>query len=908
MGLPPNSPLIRFEKLAATFTIYDPMGDEREITASFEADAKLGKSRNIDIVCRGDYPSGQLYFYLASTEGLNSSLLIQELTDEDLSAVNAPALALRELRLAYNYRNDNFSAELDVDGEWEQQNFTLQDLRFAIRGEDGELELQATAEFDLAGTRCELGAQYRSRTTEDGSTAKSWQFLGLAENIPLDKLVADLEDRFQTSADASAALAGLTVDSLEVTFSSETAQDGAAKRDFLFDCKMKYPPAEGEADLLLQIHVNKKSGSDGAGSSSHEIAFTGQLLIGGEKFEVDFATMSKKGADGKETTAQSLSLLAASYSHEPAIDAAALTADLPGIGDLLSGMELKLNEALFATLVDDDRRKYLFALSSDVDLGFDLTTLPLAGELLGGGDFKIEDFRFFLTTDAFFDDEVAIFPEKDRNILALPKPGDDAAKGAADQKTTKVVVLKKGFNFRADMTLGSGSTVIPQPAADTISAEDAADAQPPAAESARADEATPVWLDVNKSFGPVTLARIGAAYYENKIWFLVSASFSAGVLTIALDGLGIGSPIDEFDPSVMISGLSVTYQGGPIELSGGFIANQAMDAFAGEVLVKAELFALAAQGMYGHEGDVDFSSAFIFALVDYPLGGSAEFFVTGLAGGFGYNTRLRIPEVNEIKQFTLIQAALPSSDGTANPLAAVKNDPGQALQKLLPGGGGNVVTLEKGENWLAAGVRFTTYDLINSLALIIVEFGNELEIAVIGLSAISLPPPPAPGADPVEKYAYAELAIEIKILPAQGIIEASAVLTPASFVLDPMCKLTGGFAFSSWFGSSPHAGEFVLTLGGYHPRFPVPAHYPTAPRLGFNWPVADYLTIKGEAYFAMTPSAMMAGGRLQVLFHSGPIRAWLIAQMDALIIWSPFHFELDIAVRIGVRHRRSCFW
>lgn len=60
------------------------------------------------------------------------------------------------------------------------------------------------------------------------------------------------------------------------------------------------------------------------------------------------------------------------------------------------------------------------------------------------------------------------------------------------------------------------------------------------------------------------------------------------------------------------------------------------------------------------------------------------------------------------------------------------------------------------------------------------------------------------------------------------------------------------------------------------------------------------MTITGEAYFALTPSCIMAGGRLDIVFQAGPIRAWFHARADFLIAWQPFHYDIDIAVRIGI--------
>ncbi|HEY0172606.1 MAG TPA: DUF6603 domain-containing protein, partial [Pyrinomonadaceae bacterium] len=75
------------------------------------------------------------------------------------------------------------------------------------------------------------------------------------------------------------------------------------------------------------------------------------------------------------------------------------------------------------------------------------------------------------------------------------------------------------------------------------------------------------------------------------------------------------------------------------------------------------------------------------------------------------------------------------------------------------------------------------------------------------------------------------------------------------------------------------------------------------PRLGFNWAVSDVVTVKGDSYFALTPSCVMAGGGLEVLFHDGNLRAWFTAHADLLVSWHPFFFLAHIDVEIGVSFR-----
>jgi hypothetical protein len=211
------------------------------------------------------------------------------------------------------------------------------------------------------------------------------------------------------------------------------------------------------------------------------------------------------------------------------------------------------------------------------------------------------------------------------------------------------------------------------------------------------------------------------------------------------------------------------------------------------------------------------------------------------------------------------------------------------------------ITPKAGEYWLAAGLEFTSFELVSTKAMLVAEFGSELTIALLGLSTLRLPQ----AAESPEAYAYVEMMIRVVVQPDQGYFAATAILGASSYVIAPDSHLTGGFAFFLWFGDSPYAGQFVATLGGYHPAFQPPGYYPTVPRLGFNWAVSDVVTMKGEAYFALTTSCVMAGGGLEVLFQEGALRAWFTAQADFLVAWRPFTYQAEIAVSIGVSYQLS---
>jgi hypothetical protein len=212
---------------------------------------------------------------------------------------------------------------------------------------------------------------------------------------------------------------------------------------------------------------------------------------------------------------------------------------------------------------------------------------------------------------------------------------------------------------------------------------------------------------------------------------------------------------------------------------------------------------------------------------------------------------------------------------------------------------------ELGQNFFAIGIKFTSFKIIDSFVLLTVAFGNQLEINVLGLSTM-IQPPPVPGTPPVTPIAVVQMAVKASFVPARGFLGVSAQLTSASYLIDRACQLTGGFAFYTWFAGE-HAGEFVQTLGGYHPNFVAPDYYPRVPRLGYNWQVNSELSIKGEAYFALTAAVMMAGLRVQANWNSGNLRAWFNLSADFILAWKPFHYDATAHVDLGASYTFQFF-
>ena len=101
-----------------------------------------------------------------------------------------------------------------------------------------------------------------------------------------------------------------------------------------------------------------------------------------------------------------------------------------------------------------------------------------------------------------------------------------------------------------------------------------------------------------------------------------------------------------------------------------------------------------------------------------------------------------------------------------------------------------------------------------------------------------------------------------------------------------------------WF-KGPMAGQFVVSLGGYHPDFIRPAAFPSVPRLGFAWEPGFGVSIKGGSYFALTSTCVMAGGSLEASYKSSIVWASLEAGVNILVSWDPFFYDFEVYIRIS---------
>lgn len=485
-----------------------------------------------------------------------------------------------------------------------------------------------------------------------------------------------------------------------------------------------------------------------------------------------------------------------------------------------------------------------------------------------------------------------------------PGFGDQSTETAADPATAQGSATQGGTNPAVSDTLSSGTGTGGNAATDQTDAIAPPFSMVPAymkggtfslelldEDGEQTDE---VWYPIQRSYGPVFIRQLGLGWEQDDLLLslIVDGGVSTSILTIELINLGveipITSPLDLTEYGLRLDGFDFDFKTGPIELSGGLLQNKNVDPtdYEGHALIKAWRIAISAMGAYSN-GDGS-PSLFVFAMLNMPLGGIPAMFVNGLSAGFGYNRGLKLPGVNEVNDFPLVaglndEAVL--GDSTTSALAALDD-------WIYP---------SRGEYWLAGGIKWTNYEILNTNALLEVQFGNEFEVGVLGLSIVSLPQ----GTD--KKFAYAELGLELVLDVGQGEFVASAVLSPNSFLIDKNFTITGGFALCAWWGDNVDSGDFVTSLGGYHPAVTVPDYYPELDRLGFSAAIGDYVSLYGDLYFALTTSNVMAGGTLQFQFDMVGLQVWFGGEADLILYWQPFYFDAHMDVSAGCSYTVTLF-
>lgn len=873
----PDSDLIVFSQLDVKWIINDPFATPHSTVSISGNLLLLGGTIGFQATMPGFRLAGGL---LEKSQPIDFTKLLVKF---GLPSENLPVLNIDELTFNADTEKSNYSlaAELAMDWQIGSMGPVFKAIGFNIEYDNGKTTGGIATTFEIGGAKLKLSA------ANAGGASNGWLFEAKkdeSQDIPIGEFIAYIMTGFGLDKnDIPQSIQQATIKKLYIAYNTSPLK-------FSFDIEGDFPIA-GE---LLAVEIKVTIDKD-ANNKTHA-AFGGILSFDDVKFKIDFTT----GHEDSKLTAvleAGNKLTLDNFAHVFGIDLSGVPDEIkPSLKEAKFGYDFTKGElnieadsetngkAIFISFKQDSKNVFLFGLqlgkTSDL-CSIQLSRIPIIGDKLPeSAKVSIDDIRFVLSSSAIKKESVAalvkakMLPDK-----FLPEEGlaDFFSFGMLLDLAGKVIPINLGIGESKKLLLANDCTSL--------------EAQ------AGTENAAIKWINIQKSFGPVGIQKIGIEYKDNCLFVLMNTSLSAGGLYIGLLGLGAGSSLHEFKPEFELNGLAITFKNGSVEISGGLLGTINPINFVGELVISVKPLSISAFGGYAqYEGQPSF---FLYSVVNYPIGGPSFFFITGLAAGFGFNRKLIIPDLDGVPDFPFVKWAVsPKSAPGMDRGGDVGKQVNDVLTTLSNSG---VVAPSVGEYWLTFGIKFSSFKLVESFALLTVIFGTSFEIDVLGMSTLSIPE------GVPEPIVRVELALKASFSLDKGLIAVSGKLTPNSYVLSKDCHLTGGFAFYVWFAGE-HSGDFLITIGGYSPKYAVPSHYPVVPRLGLNWQVIPELYIKGELYFALTSNAVMAGGSLSAVWNCGCIRAWFDVHADFLMVFKPFHYYISAGVDLGTSFDINLFF
>lgn len=416
-------------------------------------------------------------------------------------------------------------------------------------------------------------------------------------------------------------------------------------------------------------------------------------------------------------------------------------------------------------------------------------------------------------------------------------------------------------------------------------------------------------IPVNGKFGnAVSLDAIKVSYKDNGALGVdlglafSGASITLGPVAASVEGLGIvasltrpifsnGVPqsnanfgvvnIDiQFKPP---TGLGVSLDT-PVFTGGGYLFfDKEKGEYAGAVeLSVLNIFAVSAIGIINSkmpDGKPGTSVLFIIS-VEFGTGIALGFgfFLSGLGGILGIHRTIQVERLRDGVRSGTIQNILFPKDIIAN-INKILTD----IKEVFP---------VKRDQFVLGPMAAITWGVPTILRVdlgVVIEFANPVRFGILGVLRVILPDENA-----------ALIKIQVAFL---GLIDFEKGMLSFDASLFDSKVLTFGLEGDmvlriSW-GEKP---DFVLSVGGFHPRFRPPTH--------LQIPVMKRLTLKilsGNprltltCYFAVTSNTVQFGAGIDFYFKVSKFKVVGEFGFDVLFQFSPFHFIADARARLAVK-------
>ncbi len=875
--------------------------DYRDIRGEFEGHWEVAEKQLLTSI---SFPRLSIYAGLAEGETMDTTALTAWLKKHaDLPDEFFPSVTFHRLALKGKIRQKSFSFDLEAATNWEIGPLEVEKIQFQMSmthdGANYQKSFYLSADLKIDSVHIYLSAEYQ--------TGEGFRFRGSSgqgEEIKvgqmLDSLIAKMGAEDHSLPDA---IRKLTMRNLLVRF------DTKGNYEFSIVTALEL---EGK-EFSLYVYLRKSVEGE---NKKWEVV--GSLYLG---IGVELAVAFSKDKDSTAVIGTLTPVEPLEFDSERLIgfispDKAKIVPFNVGISlrGLLLGMQSKSADTQPPPKTTE--KEYLFRLLFDLD--FSMKDFPLVGEMLKdirftNGQLLAADKNWEANDVAVLNDLIGLLGENAPAPLETPQQSTATTGISRGISLSGTFQVSEALHFPLFLNFAGSDSITEQQTgasggrlqgnSETQRAEETGGTQKSSSdkESDNKQTATPDQRSqskINKVFSAVKLKKVSLIFQKGRLGFKLTGGLSLAVLEFELIGLQVtvpqsvlNDPSDLNDIEFGLDGFGAAIQKGPMSIMGAFMhiehptkkekdkgETKEYDEYAGVIQVQLTKLGLAGLGSYAKFKDADgeeHTSLFLFVALSFPIPVHPSLLITGMSLGFGLHRDAIAPKLEDVLTYPLVQMA-------------VTPPPPMDIEQILASMN-QYFPVTTDQYFVVAGIKFKAFSLVDTLAMLLVKFGRSFEINLIGISSVFFP-----------KAAFIELAWTARFVPDTGYLFIGGQLTNRSFLLIPEVRLTGGFAVAAWM-KGIHAGDFVVSVGGYHPRFKVPSHYPKhIPRLGISF-YLDPVTIKGGVYFAITPECLMMGGFLDASLDEGWIEAHLKIHMDAIIHFEPFHYDVVVGVDASVK-------
>jgi hypothetical protein len=373
----------------------------------------------------------------------------------------------------------------------------------------------------------------------------------------------------------------------------------------------------------------------------------------------------------------------------------------------------------------------------------------------------------------------------------------------------------------------------------------------------------------------------------------VTGSVNFGPIVITVDRIGIKLsliPVEPTQHSGLLGNLDLSFGFKPpnglglsIDTSGvkggGFIwRNQ--DQYAGVIDLDLQGFKVQALAVLDTKPDISLFFA-IFAAFNPPYQLGAGWKITNIGGLIGFNRTVSLQQIG-----TGLKAGI--LDDILFPDKVVQNAPRliDSFKRTFP------AKLAQYLIGPAIRIGFGTPTILTGDVAVLLEFPSPTQLSILGKIECRIP-----DKSPI-------IQLNLGIIGAIDFTNGWAGIYGSLYnskVLD--FTLSGDMAMVISWGASVEK-SFILSIGGFHPRFKPPSGFPPfgAPPLK-RLQLALGNSLNFECYLALTSNTFQIGALVQARLSIGDVSISGSLGFDALFQFSPLYYAIDVAASFSVKYK-----